>query len=198
MTVEIRTNPPVVKLTVIWNPPSGIQQTASLDGDPLNEIAAAAGRNARIGATMPKIDTTQQPTTKQMLAWQKKLDAWNDKTLSATSVFIDGLDELNMLLFINVFNRDPAAALQDRATFKGTRFAGADRSMCAIAARCLKEGLGDDLKVQIGVKTKWEVADVVRYGVAIREALAKKGIKQPTNGYKGAKSGLLQNVFRRG
>lgn len=197
MTVELRTDPPLVKLTVDWKPHNSPLQHASLSGDPFNEMAAAAGKNAKIMATMPKIDVSKSPSPEEMQAWQKKLEAWNDKVHSATSVFIEGLDEANMILFIGVFNDDPAAALQDRSNFKGTRFAGPDRSMCSLAARCLKEGLPGDLKVSIGVKIRWEVADVVRYAVAIRDALAKRGIAQPAKGYIGAKSGLLRNVFRR-
>lgn len=193
MTVEIRTNPPLVKLTVTMGG-SGIDDIAALDTDPFNEMAGAAKANARVIASMPKLDMSNAPSTQQMLDWQRKLETWNEKHHSATSVFIDGLDERAMIDFIRDFQRDPQSAISDKSLFKGTRFGGANRSMCSIAARCLKEGLAGRVKVQIGVKFLWTVADVVRYGVAIREALEKAGTPQPNVGYRGARSGMLQNT----
>lgn len=190
MSVEVRTNPPLVMVRVNWSGGSGGPQTETLMADPFGELAAGAKNNAKIMSRMPTYDTDAPYDAKKYAKWQRDLERWNDKYHSATSVFIDGMNEFWMLMFIRTFNGDPTAAT-DKANFKGTRFRGADMSSCSIAARCLKEGLPDGINVSIGVKFRWEVADVVRYAVAIRDALAKSGVAQPNNGYQGAKTGLL-------
>jgi len=190
MTVEVRTDPPLVMVRVNWSGGSGGPLTETLLADPFGEKAAAAGKNAKIARTMPTYDTDAPFDAKKYAKWQADLEKWNEKHHSATSVFIDGMEEFWMIHWIRSFNGDPAA-LTDKANFKGTRFRGADKSSCAIAARCLKEGLPDGINVSIGVKFRWQVADVVRYAVAIRDALAKSGVAQSDNGYQGAKTGLL-------
>ena len=186
MTVEVRTNPPLVMLRVA----SGTPEVVVFMPDPFNEVRASEKKNAKIMATMPQFDTNRPFDPVLYEKWQADVEKWNDKHNSAFSVFIDGMNEEAMTRFIQGFMGDPAAATKT-ANFKGTRFAGADKSSCSISARCLKEGVPERISAKIGVKIRWEVADVLRYAVAIRDELAKSGVPQQNNGYQGAKSGQL-------
>lgn len=192
MTVELRTNPPLVMLRIKWDD-AGSPQVDTLHSDPFGEKKKAEKSNAAVLAKMPTFDTDAPFDPHKYAKWQQDLETWNNKFHSATSVFIDGLDERRMAQFIRAFNGNPDAAIANNATFKGTRFRKVDKSQCSIVARCLKEGLGTHV-VKIGVKMSWDPIDIVRYGVAIRDTLAKAGIAQPTTGYTGAPTGQVQGA----
>lgn len=184
MTVELRTQVPSCLVIIRDN---GAQFT--IFKDPKGEVEAHQKHSdrKRENAAMEKINQRLM-SSGDGEAYNRELAEWNRKYGMVYSVFIDGLNEDRMREWYAGFQ------VNDDSFYKGTRFMGTDRSSISIAARALKIGIPDDLSVKLGVKFKWSLMDVINYGVAVRNALEKRGVRQPAVGYTGQTPGTSVSV----
>ncbi|CAO3438087.1 hypothetical protein [Azospirillum doebereinerae] len=111
-------------------------------------------------------------TEKDWQNYQKAAEKFTASQPLAWSINIWGLNEAAIIEWWERCKNQPDDL------FKGTRYMGLSRNPNSVVARGLKTGLPPGLKINIGVRFAWSNADVRNYALGIKQALAKKGIKQ--------------------